>query len=394
MYSTRFFSQKSHYKTGPSNSKSSFRLSGMATLIVPPPSIAREIYLEDQIQPAVFAFNRCPGDGVSRLCEAFSLPETPRNIAHIMHIVPGLIGTKIGEFLSKRKNEEILYCYFSEVDMHLPFLEALRTAFLTTMHLPAEGEQIDRILQAISKIYVQQNPDCGLDSDQAYILAYATTLLNSDLHNSKVVRKMTVTNFIDNIRNALPDQSVTDKFLESIYQDIKSTPFTFRYQAEESLALAAPRLKGFMQKKNDSWKSIYTRYYFVLANSSLYYYKDDSPTSLSKPAGCIQLVSVSITPEKTKEIVIKANSDEIQNVKFKANGPQIVHDQQKIFLKVSSEVSRDKWLYILKTSSVFNDFADELQPPNNYVSSSAFDYEVSEVQSFNRSDFIVADSDT
>ena len=351
----------------------------MADVIVPPPSIAREVYLEDQIQPAVFEFNQCPGEGVSRLCSAFSLPVTPRNVAHILHIVPGLIGVKIGEFLAKRRNEDILNCYFNEIDMHLPFLEALRTALSSSMHLPAEGEQIDRILQAFSRAFILQNPDSGLNNDQAYILSYATTLLNSDLHNENVTRKMSLESFIDNVKNAMQDNCVSNKFLESIYIDIKNNPFTFRRQVEESLQISAPRLKGFLSRKNDSWKAMYVKNYFVLSNASLYYFKDDQPQNLVKPMGVIQLVSVQISPFKDKEIVIKSTDGFIQNVKFKPNGPQMIKGQQKIFLKASSTEARDKWLYRIKTSSVVNNFNDRPQQVTSSVSSSAFDNEVSEV---------------
>ena len=86
----------------------------MTEFPTPPPSIAHQIQLEDRLRPAVDEFNVKPSDGIQSLLSAFSLPETPKNIAHILHIVPNLNGSQIGEFLSKQKNEEALLYFFRE----------------------------------------------------------------------------------------------------------------------------------------------------------------------------------------------------------------------------------------------------------------------------------------
>lgn len=346
-----------------------------------PSSIARQIQLEDKMQPAVYEFNRNPSDGVPLLCNVFSLPITPKNVAHIFHIVPGLNGTSIGEYLSKKKNEETLYYFFREVDMHFPFVEGLRSAFSTSLHLPPEGEQIDRILQAISAIYVEQNPDCGMNSDQVYILAYATTLLNSDLHNPAVAHKMSLASFIENIRYSNELNDIPDSFLKSIYNEIKDNPYVFKRSVEETTDIKTPRLKGFLSKKNDTWKSIYRRFFFILANDALYIFRDDTPKSLAKPISAIQLTSVQILSEKEREIIISGRDNQLINyTKFTPSGPIPSKERHRIFLRASSQENRDKWLYRLQTTSISNEFNNSPPPLCSSFSSGAFDAEISEVQ--------------
>lgn len=345
-----------------------------------PSSIARQIQLEDKMQPAVYEFNRNPTDGVPLLCDVFKLPIAPKNIAHILHIVPGLNGTRIGEYLSKKKNEETLFFFFREVDMHFPFVEGLRSAFSTSLHLPPEGEQIDRILQAISVVYVEQNPDCGMSSDQVYILAYATTLLNSDLHNSAVVHKMSLASFIENIRYSSELNNIPDSFLKSVYTDIKEHPYVFKRSVEETTDIKTPKLKGFLHKKNDTWKSVYRRFFFILANDALYIFKDDSPKSLSKPISAIQLTSVQILSDKDRGIIIAGRDDQlISYTKFTATGPTPSHERHRIFLRASSSQNRDKWLYRLQTTTMSNEFTDTTPPLCSSFSSGAFGTEISEV---------------
>lgn len=349
----------------------------------PPPSIAHQIQLEDRLRPAVDEFNVKPSDGIQSLLSAFSLPETPKNIAHILHIVPNLNGSQIGEFLSKQKNEEALLYFFREVDLRYPFIEALRAAFSSTLHLPAEGEHIDRILEAIATIYVEQNPETSYTKDQLYILTYATTLLNTDLHNPFVTHKMTLATFIDNVRNSLELTDIPDSFLKNIYQTIKKSPFTFKRSIEETTNIKSPQLKGFLLKKDDNWNSMYKRFFFILANNMFYAFKDDTPKNLARPSFIIQLVSVQIIGENNLEIIIQANQGcELQYMQFSSTEEILLQGKTKVYLKTSSIENRDKWLYRLQTSA----FRSTFSTIANDTSSCVFDTDISEVPNSNESD--------
>jgi brefeldin A-inhibited guanine nucleotide-exchange protein len=183
--------------------------------------LMNEIEREDEIQPAIYAFNRRPRRGISALCLAHHLPETPQTIAQLLHKVPGLLGSKIGEYLSQRENAEILTEYFNQVDLRGDFLTALRKGLNSSLHLPGEAEQIDRIVQGWASCWVNANPNSHLTDETAYMLAFGVVMLNSDLHNPHVKHRMTAQTFVSNLRGVLAEESIGDGELIEIYESIR-----------------------------------------------------------------------------------------------------------------------------------------------------------------------------
>ena len=324
------------------------------------PDVLSEILREDEVQPAIFAFNTNPSKGISLLCQAFRVSPTPKGIANILHVAPGLLSTRVGEFLAKRENQEILTAYFMQIDLHCPFVQALRIALSGSLHLPGEGEQIDRIVQTWAQCYVSCNPECGMDGDHAYILAFACVLLNSDLHNPIVKRRMTVDEFIENVRGAVPATAIPDEMLRGIYNEIKEKPFQFKSSdPDEFFALAAPRVKGELEKKSSSWASKWTSHFFVLTNSCVYYFKDSQQISADSPQGMIQLVGVRVSAVEDDRIEIEAIRGDLQYVKFKRRKPEMVKNVKSMQFRAASRRIRDKWLYRLKGSCVYSNFTGD-----------------------------------
>jgi hypothetical protein len=325
--------------------------------------LVREINREDELQPAVFQFNTNPRRGVTMLCEIFRVAETPKAVALIFHHCPGLLGSRIGEYLAKKENQEILSAYFLQLDLQFPFLQALRQALSSSLHLPGEGEQIDRVVQTWARCWVQQNPDCGMTGDQAYILAFASVLLNSDLHAPAVVKRMTPSQFIMNVRGAISEEELSDAFLTDIFNSLKADPFEFKREAsEEFMALSSPRLRGVMAKKSKGWRSRWTLHFFVLAHSCLYYFKDCSEESGDNPLGMIQLVSLSVQPIGETRIEMKSSEGVLQYVKFRKRKPEIVKNIDTMYFEAQSTKIRDKWLYRIRTSCVFSNFTGDTGP--------------------------------
>ena len=324
------------------------------------PDVLNEISREDELQPAIFQFNVRPSKGIPMLCQAFRVPVNPKSIANILHMTPGLMSTRVGEFLAKKENEEILAAYFQQVDLQYPFVEALRMALGGSLHLPGEGEDIDRIVQTWARCYVMRNPKCGMDGDQAYILAFACVLLNSDLHNPVVKRRMTVDEFIGNVRGAVPETAIPDAKLREIYAEIKEKPFQFKTEnSDECFALSAPRVKGKLEKKSSRWSSKWTTHFFVLTNSCIYYFKDGQEISEESPQGMVQLVSVTVTPIERDRIEIAAIDGDLQYVKFKHRKPEIVKNVKSMQFRANSRKVRDKWLYRMITSCVYTSFTGD-----------------------------------
>jgi hypothetical protein len=326
-----------------------------------PDPIRTEMDQEDAILSAVYEFNRKPTRGVAHLCRAHNVDPTPKNIAELLHNVPGLVSQQVGEYLSQREQHETLKCYFLQLDLRHPFLVALREALSSSLNLPSEGDQIDRIVQTWAECWVIQNASsCRLSGDQAYILAFAAVLLNSDLHNPSVTRKMTVREFIENVRGAISPDTIGHTELFDLYTEIRNEEFRYRRsEGDEIFAMAAPKLRGTLQRRRDRLFNPWASYYFVLTDGCLCYFKDSRGATVDAgPLGVIQLVSVNVQPVGTNRISVSALQDreDIQFVRFKKRRPSLVKGTRTILLRAETEAARDKWLYRMRTTCVYSGF--------------------------------------
>ena len=62
--------------------------------------------------------------------------------------------------------------------------EALRV-FVRPFRVPGEAQMIDRLVERFAARHCECNPSHFWDSDQAYVLAFAVVMLNTDAHNPK-----------------------------------------------------------------------------------------------------------------------------------------------------------------------------------------------------------------
>ncbi len=62
------------------------------------------------------------------------------------------------------------------------FIDALRI-LLSGFRLPGEGQKVDRVMEKFGEKYVRDNPSSFSSAEPAYILAYATIMLQTSLHN-------------------------------------------------------------------------------------------------------------------------------------------------------------------------------------------------------------------
>src|SRR5207249_10496477 len=81
----------------------------------------------------------------------------------------------------------------------MKFVSALRH-FLQSFRLPGEAQKIDRFMLKFANRYIMGNIKAFANADTAYVLAYSVIMLNTDLHSSKVVKRMTKEDFIKNNR--------------------------------------------------------------------------------------------------------------------------------------------------------------------------------------------------
>lgn len=115
--------------------------------------------------------------------------EAGGKLAHWFLQEEGLSKTKVGEFLGGNEplRRATLRAFVSLLELKRLNLVAALRYYLSLFKLPGEAQIIDRILEAFAGHWAASNADTleatMLDSEVAYVLAYSTILLNTDLHN-------------------------------------------------------------------------------------------------------------------------------------------------------------------------------------------------------------------
>jgi len=97
------------------------------------------------------------------------------------------------------------------------------------LSLPGEAPRIDRLIEVFAAKYMKDNPKNAKllqiqSVDTYYVLAFGFIMLATDLHNARVLHKMTVENFLRNQRGINGDNDLPQDFLRSIYRSISERP--------------------------------------------------------------------------------------------------------------------------------------------------------------------------
>jgi golgi-specific brefeldin A-resistance guanine nucleotide exchange factor 1 len=129
---------------------------------------------------------------------------SPKSVAYFLRYTPGLGKSQVGEYIGKGPADlypfhaAVLKEYVETFDFsgdYCAFDKALRL-FLGHFRLPGEAQCIDRIMEAFAgKLYqALGNGKPFSSADGAFILAFSTIMLNTDLHNPQIPvnKKMTM----------------------------------------------------------------------------------------------------------------------------------------------------------------------------------------------------------
>mmetsp|Transcript_656 Transcript_656/g.1354 ORF Transcript_656/g.1354 Transcript_656/m.1354 type:complete len:1023 (-) Transcript_656:40-3108(-) len=144
----------------------------------------------------------------------------------------GLDKAAIGVALSEPDpvSQKILCRFCRSFDLRSgSFIDCIRR-FLESFRLPGEAQKIDRIMHSFATAYYDQTESLergklGLSlrsADAAFVLAFSVVMLNTDLHNSSVRRKMTLEDFIRNNRGINDGEDLPRSSLEEIYRSIEA----------------------------------------------------------------------------------------------------------------------------------------------------------------------------
>lgn len=172
-------------------------------------------------------FNQSPTAGLSFLAAEGIIEniEDPHCVAEFLKGTTRLDKKVLGDFLSKKANEELLGAFLDQFQFScLRVDEALRE-LLYFFRLPGESQLIERIIARFSQKYCGRGlPEGIADENAVYVLTYAIIMLNTDQHNPNVKdqNRMSFTDFSRNLRGVNGNNDFHSDYLQEIYSSIKS----------------------------------------------------------------------------------------------------------------------------------------------------------------------------
>ncbi|KAH9889661.1 Sec7-domain-containing protein [Xylariomycetidae sp. FL2044] len=215
-----------------------------------PLQLGKEKARKTALTNAIKQFNFKPKKGIKLLLQSGFIPsDSPEDIARFLISDDRLDKAQIGEYLGEgeAKNIEIMHAFVDTMDFTKKrFVDALRQ-FLQSFRLPGEAQKIDRFMLKFANRYVMGNPNAFANADTAYVLAYSVILLNTDLHNAQIVRRMTKEDFIKNNRGINDNADLPPEYLIGIYDEIASNEIVLKSEREAAAVAGtpAPQSTGF-----------------------------------------------------------------------------------------------------------------------------------------------------
>lgn len=172
-------------------------------------------------------FNQKPKKGIQTLQEKglLSSPMDNNEVAQWLRENPRLDKKMIGEFISDRRNTDLLDSFVNTFTFQgLRIDEALRL-YLEAFRLPGEAPVIHRLLETFTDNWHKVNGNPFQTNDAGFALAYAVIMLNTDQHNHNVRKQnipMTLEQFKKNLKGVNGGNDFDQDMLEDIYNAIKN----------------------------------------------------------------------------------------------------------------------------------------------------------------------------
>ncbi|EEP80403.1 conserved hypothetical protein [Uncinocarpus reesii 1704] len=171
-------------------------------------------------------FNEDPKAGIAFLASKGIIEdiEDPKLIAKFLKGTSRISKKVLGEYISNRKNEQILEAFMDLFDFAgVGIVDALRDV-LGSFRLPGESPLIQRIVTVFAEKYLAgAKPKEAADADSLFILTYAAIMLNTDLYNPNVKpqNRMTFEGFTKNLKGVNAGNDFPIEYLEGIYRSIQ-----------------------------------------------------------------------------------------------------------------------------------------------------------------------------
>ena len=166
-------------------------------------------------------FNEKPKEGLAYLKESGIIDDNPTSVAKFLRQTSRVSKAVIGDFLSKKGNDEYLEAFLDLFDFSGKRVDEALRQLLESFRLPGESPLIERIVTAFAKKYHSLSDDVA-DEDAVFVLTYAIIMLNVDQHSPKVKVRMECANFANNLRGTNGGKDFAPEFLEATFEAIKT----------------------------------------------------------------------------------------------------------------------------------------------------------------------------
>ncbi|GBB94028.1 hypothetical protein RclHR1_02280001 [Rhizophagus clarus] len=169
------------------------------------------------------------------------------SLASFLKSTPRLNKQLLGDYLSKPANIDILRAFVKLFDFKGKRVDEALREMLESFRLPGEAQQIERIMETFSITYFESEPADIETQTATFVLSYSIIMLNTDLHNPQVRRRMTIEDYMKNLREVNNGKDFSPEYLNAIYDAIKKREIIMPEEHEGQL--------GF----NYAWKELLRR---------------------------------------------------------------------------------------------------------------------------------------
>jgi len=305
---------------------------------------------------AIALFNQKASQGIDFLMKSGILKNPPSDLAWLFtNFNNQLSKIQLGTFLGGEEDLNIstLKAFTNRMNFAgMPFDKALRH-YLQFFMLPGEAQKIDRMMEAFAIRYHENNAGVFPDADSAFILAFSLIILNTDHHNPSIKVKMSREEFLRNNRGQWgPDHVDPPRdLLIRLYEAISTEEIEFE---REGYVFGGAERKGYLKKFSPP--TTWTKRYFILKDSCLYYFKNQKESE--QPHGIIVLENLAVTKQARRQFVLSAKDGLVKYCKMSSAGVMVQGTQREIVFFAESESVRDEWVNSLLSSIAENPFYD------------------------------------
>uniref|UniRef100_A0A8C7GBG3 Pleckstrin and Sec7 domain containing n=1 Tax=Oncorhynchus kisutch TaxID=8019 RepID=A0A8C7GBG3_ONCKI len=166
--------------------------------------------------------NRADGEAAKRLAKRLFTLDGFRKSDVARHL------SKNNDFSHKVAEEYLHFFNFTGLNVD----QALRT-LLKQFSLMGETQERERVLSHFSRRYLHCNPILIPTEDGVHTLTCALMLLNTDLHGHNIGKRMSCTQFIDNLEGLNEGQDFPKDLLKALYNSIKNEKLQWTIDEEE-----------------------------------------------------------------------------------------------------------------------------------------------------------------